>query len=147
MGTFSTIGFEHFVANAFILPAAAFFGADISGWKLLFWNLAVVGFGNYIGGVCFFGVLFWYAHMWRPSQKFFFYNLFGSTKKRIAITKGRRAERGANIESEEIPHQTSAHSEHNPVRQGNQAYHQYELATEGTLQPTVVAPGRSNFQL
>ncbi|HCW04635.1 MAG TPA: formate/nitrite transporter, partial [Clostridium sp.] len=42
-------GTEHVVANMYYLFAGLFSGADI-GFKDIFYNLAVSGIGNFIGG-------------------------------------------------------------------------------------------------
>lgn len=96
IGTFVTIGFEHVVANMFFLPAAAFFGANFPVWKLFFWNIAVVAFGNYIGGVFLFGLTLWYGHVYRPAHKSCFYNLYSTSARRFAKARGNGAENTTN---------------------------------------------------
>lgn len=137
IGTFVTIGFEHLVANMFFLPAAAMFGGDVPTWKLLFWNLAVVAFGNYIGGVFFFGLSFWFAHQWRPAHKSYFYNLFASANKRLAKSRGFDPDHNQNDDHQ---HTVDLHDQHAPKGDSR------ELA-DRPLQTTSTTQKQAEFQV
>ncbi len=54
---FVALGFEHSVANMYLIPVAMFNGADIAVSDLLH-NLLPVTIGNIIGGGCFVGLLY-----------------------------------------------------------------------------------------
>lgn len=58
---FVLIGFQHVVANMFVIPAAIWGGADIS-WMQFLHNMAAVYLGNVIGGAVFVGVLYTLAY-------------------------------------------------------------------------------------
>lgn len=59
--TFVAIGFQHVVANMFIIPAAIFLGAPISwGQAIVEWIGAFIG--NAIGGWLFVATAYWYAY-------------------------------------------------------------------------------------
>lgn len=127
IGTFVTIGFEHLVANMFFLPAAAMFGANIQTWQILFQNIAVVAFGNYIGGVFFFGFSFYYGHLWRPSHKSHWFNLISGT-----YGKAKSGDVENPSKSQPISHDTGMKAR--------------EL-DEQPLQPTAVVPKQTEFQV
>lgn len=64
---FVALGFEHSVANMYLVPVAAFaFAADVSAVEFLA-NLAVVTIGNLIGGVVLVALTYWaiYRVDWR----------------------------------------------------------------------------------
>lgn len=63
---FVTMGFQHVVANMFVIPAAIFAGA--LSWTDYFSNFVPVFLGNAIGGVIFVGGLFFSAYL-RSNQK------------------------------------------------------------------------------
>eukprot|EP00425_Heterocapsa_triquetra_P031969 CAMPEP_0195106932 /NCGR_PEP_ID=MMETSP0448-20130528/81781_1 /TAXON_ID=66468 /ORGANISM="Heterocapsa triquestra, Strain CCMP 448" /LENGTH=380 /DNA_ID=CAMNT_0040143293 /DNA_START=77 /DNA_END=1219 /DNA_ORIENTATION=- len=53
IAAFITLGFEHCVANMFLIPQGMFAGADIGPYQLLVNNLLPVTIGNIIGGTIF----------------------------------------------------------------------------------------------
>lgn len=59
---FVALGYEHSVANMFLLPMAMFEGADISITDMLFNNILPVTLGNIIGGALFVGGAYWYIY-------------------------------------------------------------------------------------
>ncbi|HFC8542241.1 formate/nitrite transporter family protein [Neisseria weaveri] len=58
---FVLIGFQHFVANMFIIPAGILAGADIS-WSQFFLNMLPVFLGNVVGGVSFVAASYLHAY-------------------------------------------------------------------------------------
>ncbi|OSI16549.1 formate/nitrite transporter [Neisseria dentiae] len=58
---FVLVGFQHVVANMFVIPAAIWAGADIS-WAQFGWNMVSVYLGNAIGGAVFVGAVYFYAY-------------------------------------------------------------------------------------
>lgn len=62
---FVLCGFQHVVANAFILTAGVLAGANITGWQLLE-NILLVFIGNAIGGALFFAVPVYLANVSIP---------------------------------------------------------------------------------
>lgn len=65
---FVLCGFQHVVANAFILTAGVFAGANIAAWQLLE-NILLVFIGNAIGGALFFAVPVYVANVSIPGAK------------------------------------------------------------------------------
>ena len=65
---FVLIGFQHVVANMFVIPAAIWGGADIS-WTQFGWNMLSVYIGNVIGGAVFVGAVYWYSYRNQLSSK------------------------------------------------------------------------------
>lgn len=57
--TFVAIGFQHVVANMFVIPAAIFAGHLT--WFDYIGNFVPVFFGNLVGGSIFVAMLYWYA--------------------------------------------------------------------------------------
>lgn len=57
---FVTIGFQHVVANMFVIPAGIFAGADVT-WGDFFYNISGAFIGNVIGGVVFVGLAYFVA--------------------------------------------------------------------------------------
>lgn len=57
---FVAIGFQHVVANMFIIPAAIFAGSF--NWYMYLENFFAVFLGNAIGGAIFVGSLYWMAY-------------------------------------------------------------------------------------
>lgn len=53
---FVVCGFQHVVANAFIIPAAIFSGASDISWAQYITNMVFVGLGNAVGGSLFLAV-------------------------------------------------------------------------------------------
>lgn len=60
---FVAIGFQHVVANMFIIPAAIFAGEF--NWLLYIDNFIPVFLGNVIGGAVFVGSFYWFAYSQR----------------------------------------------------------------------------------
>ena len=58
---FVLIGFQHVVANMFVIPAAIWGGADIS-WAQFMHNMVSVYLGNAVGGSIFVGMLYVLAY-------------------------------------------------------------------------------------
>lgn len=58
--TFVAIGFQHSVANMFVIPAAIFEGG--ATWAQFFANVIPVYFGNVIGGAIFVSALYYYSY-------------------------------------------------------------------------------------
>lgn len=57
---FVVMGFQHVVANMFVIPAAIFAGHF--GWADYFFNFAPVFIGNAIGGGVFVGFMYWMVY-------------------------------------------------------------------------------------
>ena len=58
---FVLIGFQHFVANMFIIPAGIWAGANVS-WGEFFLNMIPVFLGNVVGGSSFVAASYLYAY-------------------------------------------------------------------------------------
>ncbi|MFB5190130.1 formate/nitrite transporter family protein [Alicyclobacillus fastidiosus] len=63
---FVAIGFQHVVANMFVIPAAIFAGQ--ATWGQYFGNFVPVVLGNLVGGVLFVAVAYYLAYLRKPSQ-------------------------------------------------------------------------------
>ena len=59
---FVTMGFEHSVANMFFIPAAIFYGADVTWASFIVDNLIPVTLGNIVGGALFVGTAYWFVY-------------------------------------------------------------------------------------
>lgn len=59
---FVAIGFEHSVANMFFVPAAIFYGADITWSNFIVANLIPSTLGNIVGGALMVGMLYGYVY-------------------------------------------------------------------------------------
>ncbi len=59
---FVAIGYEHSIANMFLIPMAMFQGADITISELFTSNLIPATLGNIIGGALFVGSAYWYSY-------------------------------------------------------------------------------------
>jgi formate/nitrite transporter len=57
---FVAIGFQHVVANMFVIPAAIF--AGYFTWTEYILNFIPVFLGNAVGGALFIGMLYWFAY-------------------------------------------------------------------------------------
>ena len=64
---FVAIGFQHVVANMFVIPAAIFAGAMT--WTEYFQNFVPVFLGNAVGGALFVGFVYFIAYQKRTVQK------------------------------------------------------------------------------
>lgn len=60
--TFVTLGFEHSIANMFLLPVAMMEGFDISICDMMMSNIIPATLGNIIGGGLFIGGFYWYLY-------------------------------------------------------------------------------------
>lgn len=60
---FVMVGFEHSIANAFYIPTAIFYGADLTWTAFVFSNLLPSTLGNIVGGSLFVGGLYAYLYM------------------------------------------------------------------------------------
>ena len=58
---FVTIGFQHVVANMFVIPAAIFAGKIT--WAEYFPNFVAVFLGNAVGGALFVGAAYWFVFL------------------------------------------------------------------------------------
>ena len=58
---FVLLGFQHFVANMFIIPAGIWAGAEVT-WGQFFYNMIPVFLGNVIGGSSFVAASYLYAY-------------------------------------------------------------------------------------
>ncbi|ALC89541.1 formate/nitrite transporter [Bacillus sp. FJAT-18017] len=65
--TFVAIGFQHVVANMFVIPAAIFEGHFT--WTQYITNFVPVFLGNATGGVVFIGLAYWLAYKKQSTQK------------------------------------------------------------------------------
>jgi formate/nitrite transporter len=63
---FVAIGFQHVVANMFLLPAAIF--AGYADWGDFFYNFVPVYLGNAVGGGLFVAGFYWASYVWRVKQ-------------------------------------------------------------------------------
>ena len=59
--TFVACGFEHSVANMYIVPAGIMLGAGVTWGQFFLWNLLPVTLGNIVGGMVFVGVAYSYC--------------------------------------------------------------------------------------
>lgn len=58
--TFVALGFQHSVANAFVIPAAIFEGG--ASWMDFVTNFALVYVGNVLGGAIFVSLFYYKAY-------------------------------------------------------------------------------------
>ncbi|HEY4390259.1 MAG TPA: formate/nitrite transporter family protein [Paenibacillus sp.] len=72
--SFVAIGFQHVVANMFLIPAAIF--AGYYSWGQYFMNFVPVWLGNLVGGVVFVATAYWVAYLRQPEK--------GMAKERVA---------------------------------------------------------------
>ena len=54
-------GFDHAIANQFLIPTGMLYGADISVYHLFFKALLPATLGNIVGGGIFVGAVYWYV--------------------------------------------------------------------------------------
>ena len=68
---FVAMGFEHCVANMFLLPmgvvaAACGFGTEaqmaLCNWGGVFYNIGLATLGNIVGGCIFVGLVYWFGY-------------------------------------------------------------------------------------
>lgn len=60
---FVTLGYEHSIANMFFIPAAIYSGADILWSDFIVQNLIPATLGNFVGGACMVGCVYWYLYL------------------------------------------------------------------------------------
>eukprot|EP00002_Diphylleia_rotans_P040300 TRINITY_DN9516_c0_g1_i1.p1 TRINITY_DN9516_c0_g1~~TRINITY_DN9516_c0_g1_i1.p1 ORF type:complete len:408 (+),score=71.52 TRINITY_DN9516_c0_g1_i1:77-1300(+) len=60
--TFSAIGFEHSIANMFLMPLGLLEGADVSAKAFLVDSIIATAIGNAVGGGIFVGLAAWAVH-------------------------------------------------------------------------------------
>ena len=61
ISAFAALGFEHSIANQFIITMGILQGAKVSGWDFFITNLLPATLGNWVGGAVFVGILYSYA--------------------------------------------------------------------------------------
>lgn len=66
IAAFVALGFEHSVANMFLIPVAMLYGAEGVTLGGLVANLVPVSIGNMIGGGLFVGGVYWVIYLRRP---------------------------------------------------------------------------------
>ena len=66
IAAFVGLGFEHSVANMYVIPVAMMSGLVPADLQALFANLGLVTLGNVIGGAGFVALVYWliYRHRW-----------------------------------------------------------------------------------
>jgi formate/nitrite transporter len=62
ISAFVIMGFDHCVANQFLIPVGMMLGADISIKELLFEALLPATLGNIVGGGILVGAIYWYVY-------------------------------------------------------------------------------------
>lgn len=60
---FVACGFEHSVANMFLIPLGMYYGADVTVGQFIGHNLIIVILGNFVGAALMVGALHWYGMM------------------------------------------------------------------------------------
>lgn len=60
--TFVALGFEHSVANMFLIPHGALLGADVTFAQMMMNNIIPVTLGNIVGAAVFVAGLHWFAY-------------------------------------------------------------------------------------
>jgi len=72
ISAFVMMGFDHVVANQFLIPVGMMYGADISVSHLLFKALLPATLGNAVGGGLLVGAIYWYVYdSMTGNQQFF----------------------------------------------------------------------------
>jgi len=72
ISAFVMMGFDHVVANQFLIPVGMMYGADISVSHLLFNALLPATLGNAVGGGLLVGAIYWYVYdSMTGNQQFF----------------------------------------------------------------------------
>jgi len=61
VSAFVIMGFDHAIANQFLIPVGMMYGADISIYHLIFKALLPATLGNIVGGGFFVGAIYWYV--------------------------------------------------------------------------------------
>jgi formate/nitrite transporter len=68
IAAFVMMGFDHCIANQFLIPIGMMFGADVSVGGL-FWALLPATIGNAVGGGLMVGAVYWYVYDSMASSK------------------------------------------------------------------------------
>lgn len=68
ISAFVALGFEHSIANLFLLPLALLLAAEGVTLAGTAHNLAWVTLGNVIGGAGFVGLAYWLCYRWQPAR-------------------------------------------------------------------------------
>jgi formate/nitrite transporter FocA (FNT family) len=63
ISAFVALGFEHSVANMYLLPIAWLAGAETMTWTGLACNLVPVTLGNMVGGGVFVAAVYWLIYL------------------------------------------------------------------------------------
>lgn len=66
---FVMLGFDHCIANQFLIPVGMMLGADISVFDMLFNALLPATLGNIVGGGILVGAVYWYVYDSMASSK------------------------------------------------------------------------------
>lgn len=66
------MGFDHCIANQFLIPVGMMYGADITISHLLFKALLPATLGNIVGGGLLMGAVYWYVYDSMASGKVIF---------------------------------------------------------------------------
>ncbi|CCG80976.1 putative Formate/nitrite transporter [Taphrina deformans PYCC 5710] len=65
---FVTVGYEHIVANMFLVQMGMYYGAPLSVGEYIWKGMIPVTLGNIVGGGGFVGAVFWYLYLYRHSE-------------------------------------------------------------------------------
>jgi len=65
---FVAMGFDHCIANMFLIPVGMMFGADVTIGRM-FWALLPATLGNVVGGGVLVGAVYWYVYDSMASSK------------------------------------------------------------------------------
>ncbi|KAL6069963.1 Formate/nitrite transporter, variant 2 [Balamuthia mandrillaris] len=89
---FATSGFEHSIANMFLVTVSIMYGADVDYGKFIYKNLIPVTVGNFIGGSLCMAMAAWYLYIIEPKHqhKWTHYTHFNNSHVhniQLAITK------------------------------------------------------------
>lgn len=103
ISAFVMMGFDHAIANQFLIPVGMMLGADISVVRLLFLDLLPATLGNIVGGGVLVGAVYWYVYDSMASNKQLHVGiregLFSKAGRRLHSTRfGRR--RGSSDDSD-----------------------------------------------
>jgi formate/nitrite transporter len=84
VAAFVMMGFDHCIANQFLIPVGMLYGADVSVGKL-FWALLPATLGNVVGGGVMVGAVYWYVYEEMASSKQIIHrvrdSIYGGIKK------------------------------------------------------------------
>lgn len=65
VSAFVALGFQHSIANMYLLPAGWINGAEGVGFFSIVWNLIPVTLGNIVGGSVFVALVYWFGYLRR----------------------------------------------------------------------------------